>query len=128
MKNVSCTCQSNGTTATITPVMPPSTKMKRKPSTNSSGVANPAGAPHSVAIQAKTWMPAGDGDHQAGGGEEAHRQLRQAGGEHVVHPQPEADEAGEHDRHHDQQCSHDRPRAKVGTTIDTMPVAGRNMM
>src|SRR4051812_10588131 len=35
----------------------------------------------------------GDDDHQAGGGEKAVAHLRQAGGEHMVHPNAEADEA-----------------------------------
>ena len=43
----------------MTPVRPPSTKMKKKPSTNSSGVWNCGRPAQSVAIQQKIWMPLG---------------------------------------------------------------------
>ena len=55
----SCTCQSNGTKATMTPVSPPITKVTRKPKSHSIGrpiVGRPAS---SVAIHANTWMPVG---------------------------------------------------------------------
>ena len=53
------TCQSNGRTATITPVIPPSRKISRKPSANSIGVVSRTLPFHIVAIHAKNWMPLG---------------------------------------------------------------------
>jgi hypothetical protein len=45
--------------ATITPVRPPSVKMKRKPRMNKAGVASLRRPEAMVAIQANTWMPLG---------------------------------------------------------------------
>jgi hypothetical protein len=59
MKYVSCTCQSNGTTATITPVRPPSTKMNMKPIRNSAGLPHVTLPRHKVAIQPNTWIAVG---------------------------------------------------------------------
>ena len=57
---MSCACQSKGVAETITPVSPPSTKMKRKPKTNSVGVAIRTRLPAAkVPIQAKTCRPEG---------------------------------------------------------------------
>ena len=53
MKYVSWTCQSNGTTATIAPVIPPSTKITTKPTMNRIGVFIGGRRPHSEAIHAK---------------------------------------------------------------------------
>jgi hypothetical protein len=48
-----------------------------------------------------------NGDHHGGRGEERERQRRQAGGEHVVHPQPEAHEGGGDDgEHHERVTDH----------------------
>ena len=41
--------------------------------------------------------------------EEPKRDRWQAGGEHVMHPQPEAQEPGAHRRQHDPRIAHDRP-------------------
>src|SRR5947209_1030562 len=46
-------------TATITPVMPPSRKINRKPRQNSIGVVSATLPFHIVAIHAKNWMPLG---------------------------------------------------------------------
>lgn len=43
----------------MTPVSPPITKVKMKPSTKSSGVAKIGRPPQIVAIQQKIWMPLG---------------------------------------------------------------------
>ena len=43
----------------MTPVRPPSTKMNRKPRTNSAGVVSCTLPRAKVAIQANTWMPLG---------------------------------------------------------------------
>ena len=53
------TCQSNGNTATITPVMPPRRKSSRKPSENSIGVSRRTRPSHIVAIQQKNCTPLG---------------------------------------------------------------------
>ena len=53
MKKVSCTCRSNGTDASITPVMPPITKSTMKPRTNSIGVGKRGRPLQIVAIQQK---------------------------------------------------------------------------
>ena len=58
-KWVSCTCQSKGTNASITPVSPPQTKITRKPTSHSIGTWYSGRPTHSVAIQANTWMPVG---------------------------------------------------------------------
>ena len=47
-----------------------------------------------VAIQQKIWIPLGMAIIMLARGEEALAQLRHAGGEHVVHPEAEAEEAG----------------------------------
>ena len=59
MKWVSCTCQSNGTSAIITPVSPPMTKVSSPPSTNRVGVLNTGRPDAKVAIHANTCIPAG---------------------------------------------------------------------
>ena len=56
---MSCTCQSNGASATITPVSPPRVNTKKKPNTYSIGTVSRGRAGHRVAIQVKTWMPVG---------------------------------------------------------------------
>ena len=53
------TCQSNGITATITPVIPPSRKISRKPIENSIGVVNRTTPFHIVAIHTKNCTPLG---------------------------------------------------------------------
>jgi hypothetical protein len=50
-----------------------------------------------------------DRDHDARGGEEALTELRQPGGEHVVHPETEADERGRDERQHDREVAEHRP-------------------
>ena len=82
-----------GTEATITPVSPPMTKMKKKPSTNSSGVLEHRPAVPQRRQPAENLHAVRDGDHHAGGGEEARAELGQAGREHVVDPQAEREEA-----------------------------------
>jgi len=59
MKWVSCTCQSNGTIATMTPVSPPITNVTSPPITNNVGVLQRGLPTASVAIQANTCTPAG---------------------------------------------------------------------
>ena len=90
--------------------------MNRKPRTNSSGAlqlrpAAPEGRDPGEYLDAGR-----NGDRHACGREEAERELRYAGGEHVMHPQPEAQEPGAHERRHDEaiadqrrlrQCGHD---------------------
>ena len=58
-KWVSCTCQSKGTSASITPVRPPATNTIRKPTSQSIGTLYTGRPSHSVASQAKTWIPVG---------------------------------------------------------------------
>ena len=43
----------------MTPVRPPTTKMVRYPATHSMGTLHTGRPLHSVAIQAKSWMPVG---------------------------------------------------------------------
>ena len=56
---MSCTCQLNGTNASITPVSPPTTKISRKPAIHSIGTLQTGRPLHSVAIHAKSWIPVG---------------------------------------------------------------------
>ncbi len=58
-KWVSCTCQSNGTSASITPVRPPATKTIRKPTSQSIGTLYTGLPSQSVASQAKICTPVG---------------------------------------------------------------------
>jgi hypothetical protein len=51
--------QSHGADATMIPVMPPSTKMKKNPATNHIGAVHRGRPSQIVAIQANTWMPDG---------------------------------------------------------------------
>ena len=53
------TCQSNGSTATITPVIPPSRKISRNPIAKSIGVVKRTTPFHIVAIHAKNCTPLG---------------------------------------------------------------------
>lgn len=50
---MSCTCQLKGTSASITPVSPPATKMTRKPAIHNIGMRQTGRPANSVAIQAK---------------------------------------------------------------------------
>ena len=50
---------SKGTIASITPLMPPSVKVVKKPSANSIGVSRCSTPRHSVASQEKILMPVG---------------------------------------------------------------------
>src|SRR5918994_4965215 len=59
MKYVSLTWMVSGTMASITPEMPPSVNMVRKPSANSIGVSRWITPRHSVASQEKILMPVG---------------------------------------------------------------------
>ncbi len=58
-KWVSWTCQLNGTSASITPVRPPSTKITRKPTIHSIGSVIFGRPSHRVESQTKIWMPVG---------------------------------------------------------------------
>jgi hypothetical protein len=69
-----------------------------KPTTNSSGVAK-RGRPRNR-------------DQHARRGEEALADLRQAGREHVVHPEPEADERGRDQRQHHRRVAEHGTRAE----------------
>ena len=53
------TAQSNGSTDTITPVMPPSRKISKKPTMNSIGVCSTTRPFHIVTIHAKNCTPLG---------------------------------------------------------------------
>ncbi len=82
-----------------------------------------------VAIQAKTWMPLGTETAMLAAEKKPSDSSRDAGREHVVHPQAEAEEAGGDERDHDQVVGRRAAsRAMVGMIIDTMPAAGRKMM
>ena len=59
MKYVSDTWMSNGTTASMMPLIPPSVNIVRKPSANSIGVRRWITPLHSVASQEKILMPVG---------------------------------------------------------------------
>src|SRR3546814_4351745 len=59
MKELSCACQSNGTSAIITPVSPPATKMASAPDTNSIGTAKITRPSSMVAMKAKICTPVG---------------------------------------------------------------------
>src|SRR4051794_30624565 len=58
-KYVSVYCWSAVTEPTITPEMPPVTKMATKPSTKRSGTSNRTRPCHSVLSTANTWIPLG---------------------------------------------------------------------
>ena len=82
---------------------------------------SPAHRPYSIGTTRRTRPPAYGGDEgedlDAGrnrhglrrGRKEAERDRRQAGGEHVVHPEAEAQEAGADGRQHDPRIADDRP-------------------
>ncbi len=53
------TCQSQGTTARVTPVMPPTVNRAMRPQAYSSGVENLSEPPHMVASQLKILTPVG---------------------------------------------------------------------
>ena len=59
MKKLSLTCQSNGTEACSTPLMPPTVKRAIRPLANSSGVLKRSEPPHMVASQLKIFTPVG---------------------------------------------------------------------
>ena len=67
--SVSCACQSKGTTASITPVRPPSTKTRGSRAGTSSAPSKRSRPRQSVAIQAKTWIAGRDRDRHARRGE-----------------------------------------------------------
>ena len=56
---MSCTWKSNGATATITPVSPPSTKIASAPDAYSSGVERTTLPSSKVAMNTNSWMPVG---------------------------------------------------------------------
>ena len=56
---MSVTCQSNGTTASVTPVMPPTVNRAISPQAKSSGVLKRSDPPHIVASQLKILTPVG---------------------------------------------------------------------
>ena len=93
----------------MTPVRPPSTKMTKKPSTNSSGVSKRGRPSQSVAIQQKIWTPLGMAIIMLAAVKKLCAELRQAGREHVVDPQAEAEEAGRDQRQHQRRVAEDRP-------------------
>ena len=66
-------------------------------------------AKHERRHPAEDLHPVGDGDRHAGRGEEALAEPRQAGGEHVMHPQAEGQHAGRDRRHHQRQVAEHRP-------------------
>src|SRR5690606_32131600 len=128
MKCVSCDCQLKGTSATITPVRPPSTKMKKKPRMKRIGGVSRGWPDHSVAIQAKTCTPMGI----ATAIDAAEKKLMASSGMPVAN----------------MWCTHSpklrKPvpmmastiqvypttgrRANTGISVDTTPAAGRKMM
>ncbi len=59
MKYVSLACQSNGTAACMTPVMPPIVNSAMRPQANSSGGLKRSAPPHIVASQLKIFTPVG---------------------------------------------------------------------
>src|SRR5579863_1594168 len=58
-KYVSLSCQSTGTTASITPEIPPIRNSEMKPAQNNNGVLNSIVPLHSVATQLKIFTPVG---------------------------------------------------------------------
>ena len=107
--SVSWTCRSSGTEPSMMPVSPPISRMKKKPSTNSNGVSHDeAPGPHRR-DPAEDLQRRGNRDHEAHRGEEALAELRHVGREHVMHPQPERQEAGGDQRQHDRVVAEHRP-------------------
>ena len=56
---MSVTCQSHGTTAKVTPVIPPTVKRAMRPQAKRSGVLKRRAPPHIVASQLKIFTPVG---------------------------------------------------------------------
>ena len=84
---------------------------------------------HKVAIQANTCMPIGIAIADAGSREnEAQRQQREPGREHVMDPKTKAEESNRDGRQPPTCTRRVGVRAKVGSIIETMPAAGRKMM
>ena len=75
------------------PVMPPMTNVTMNPTTNSSGVFHTGRPTHSRRQPGEDLDAGRHADGDAGGGEEAGHDRRQADGEHVVRPQGERHEA-----------------------------------
>ena len=104
-------------------------KMNRKPRTNSIGTRSMRLAVPQRRDPGEDLDAHRDRDRGARRREERERHQRQAGREHVVHPQPEAEEADR--RPPPGRPTRSRPAAcarSVGSIIDTMPAAGRKMM
>jgi hypothetical protein len=124
---VSCTCQSKGT----------SDHHAGQPAQHEDeeeaehvehrhGEAGPA-LPQ-VAIQAKTCMPFGIATAKLAAAKNVSDRQRYAHGVHVMHPQPEADEARGDRRQHHPLVADEWARANTGISIESMPAAGRKMM
>ena len=108
------------------PVTPPRTNVTMKPSTNRSGVRRRGLPGDQRRAPAEDLDSARDHDHHRRGGEVDQRQLRQPGREHVMHPDPEADERGRHRRQRDPRAA--RPsggRANVGMIWRDDPQRGQ---
>ena len=125
---MSCAERLKGTTASITPVSPPRTKIARKPPTKSSGARHPGRPVQSVAIQLITWMPLGTAMPRLAAAvmpsASVERPVANMWWIHKVKlriPVPTID------RTISRYPTTGR-RAKVWTTWDTIPAAGRNMM
>jgi hypothetical protein len=99
--------------------------MKKKPITNRSGVRKTGRPSQSVAIQQKIWIPFGNRDQHAGRGEEARAELRQARGEHVVHPQAEREKARRDHRQNDGDVAEGLP-PREGDHDGRDPARGRD--
>jgi hypothetical protein len=95
-EGVSCTCQSKGTMATMTPVSPPITKVAKKPRIQSIGMCSSGRPFQIVPIQAKTCIAVGTATSVEAAEKKRERHVRDAGDEHVVDPEPEAQEPQRH--------------------------------
>ena len=100
---------SNGTEATITPVIPPMTKMTMKPMTNRNGVLKIGRPAHIVASQQKICSPAGTAIAMLEAVKEALAKARKACNEHVVDPKPKGQDPRRDQRHDHAEVAKNRP-------------------
>ena len=90
------------------PVSPPISRMKKKPSTKSSGVLITSRPAAIVAIQQKICSAVGIAIMKLIAVKKLLPSSRHVGREHVMHPQPERQEAGGDQRQHDRVVSEHR--------------------
>lgn len=97
---------SSATGASIRPVSPPSTNTKKKPREKRRGVFRTGFPPQSVAIQQKIWMPDGIAIIMLAAVKSLAHEW-QAGSEHVMYPEAEADEGRRDERENEREIAED---------------------